>query len=181
MKKITLLITTLLLNGCTSESNLIKKTSNELGNENNALFTIRNIQSGYMINNTLNQQGRETKGWEIIPVRTPEELLITDQSGWIMIRNPGTDQCLGTPDGYNLIKMDCNTPEKMTLFSFIPSTTGAVQIKIIYSGFCLTDSLNGGLSFETGKCIADLTKPSEIIPQRNLWMLNPQNTPSPVM
>ncbi|HDI8501642.1 TPA: toxin, partial [Escherichia coli] len=43
------------------------------------------------------------------------------------------------------------------------------------------DSKNSGLSFETGKCIADLKKPFEVVPQSHLWMLNPLNTESPII
>ncbi|EHN2064680.1 toxin, partial [Salmonella enterica subsp. enterica serovar 4,5,12:b:-] len=63
----------------------------------------------------------------------------------------------------------------------IPSTTGAVQIKIVFSGLCVLDSKNSGLSFETGNCIADLKRPFEVVPQSHLWMLNPLNTESPVI
>ncbi|MCM5187244.1 cytolethal distending toxin type V subunit CdtC, partial [Escherichia coli] len=59
--------------------------------------------------------------------------------------------------------------------------TGAVQIKSVLSGLCFLDSKNSGLSFETGKCIADFKKPFEVVPQSHLWMLNPLNTESPII
>ncbi|EBD0958123.1 toxin [Salmonella enterica] len=181
MKKLAIIFTALLIAGCSSLSDTGNNQTDELGKENNSLFTFRNIQSGLMLHNGLDQHGRETTGWEVVPVNTPVESLFTDQSGWVMIRTPNTDQCLGTPDGRNLLKMDCNPANKKTLFSFIPSTTGAVQIKIVFSGLCVLDSKNSGLSFETGNCIADLKRPFEVVPQSHLWMLNPLNTESPVI
>lgn len=181
MKRLAIIFTMLLIAGCSSSQEVANNQIDELGKENNSLFTFRNIQSGLMIHNGLDLHGRETIGWEIVPVKTPEEALVTDQSGWIMIRTPNTDQCLGTPDGRNLLKMTCNPTDKKTLFSLIPSTTGAVQIKSVLSGLCFLDSKNSGLSFETGKCIADFKKPFEVVPQNHLWMLNPLNTESPVV
>ncbi|EPT7718410.1 toxin [Escherichia coli] len=182
MKNLVIIFTMLLIAGCSSSQNVINNNQiDELGKENNSLFTFRNIQSGLMLHNRQDQYGRETTGWEVVPVRTPAEALVIDQSGWVMIRTPNTDQCLGTPDGRNLLKMSCDPTDKKTLFSFIPSTTGAVQIKSVLSGSCLLDSRNSGLSFETGECIADFKKPFEVVPQSHLWMLNPLNTESTVI
>ncbi|EED1372246.1 toxin [Escherichia coli] len=181
MKRLIIIVTILLIAGCSSSQEADNNLIDELGKENNSLFTFRNIQSGLMLYNKLDQHGRETTGWEVVPVKTPAEALVTDQSGWIMIRTPNTDQCLGTPDGRNLLKMQCNPTDNKTLFSLIPSTTGAVQIKSVLSGLCFLDSKNSGLNFETGKCIADFKKPFEIVPQSHLWMLNPLNTESSVI
>lgn len=175
-------ISILWMTGCSAPStSFIEQDFDDLGKENSSLFTFRNVQSGYMIHNGLDQKGRETIGWEVVPVKTPVEALVKDQSGWVMIRTPNTDQCLGTPDGKNLLKMNCDPMNKKTLFSFIPSTTGAVQIKILLSELCILDSVNSGLSFNVGKCVDDFTKPYEVVPQRNLWMLNPLNVESPVI
>ncbi|EAP9511413.1 hypothetical protein AABH71_005314, partial [Salmonella enterica] len=38
------------------------------------------------------------------------------------------------------------------IFTFIPSTTGAVQIKSVPYARCITDSKDSGLSFPLGKC-----------------------------
>lgn len=181
MKVLLIVFYVFLITGCTSSMDIRNAPADELGKENNSLFTFRNIQSGLMLHNKLDQHGRETIGWEIVPVKTPSEALVIDQSGWIMIRTPNTDQCLGTPDGINLLKMTCNPADKKILFTLIPSTTGAVQIKSVLSGLCFIDSKNSGLSFETGKCIADIKKTFEVVPQGHLWMLNPLNTASPVV
>ncbi|EAA8634481.1 toxin [Salmonella enterica subsp. enterica] len=169
-----------LLTGCGQNSIQLNPSDNDFVRENNSLFTLRNIQSGFMLYNGLDQQGRETTGWEVVEVDTPLEAQVTDQSGWIMFRNPGTDQCLGTPDGRVLMKIKCNSSGNKAIFSLIPSTTGAVQIKSVAYGQCITDSKNSGLSFPLGKCIADAGKPYEVVPQMNLWMLNPPNLKSPV-
>nr|AEM17343.1 CdtC [Providencia alcalifaciens] len=182
MKRLAIIFTVLLMAGCSSSQEAVNNLiDEELGKENNSLFTFRNIQSGQMLHNSLDLHGKETTGWKVVPLKTPAEALVTDQSGWIMIRTPNTDQCLGTPDGRNLLKMTCNPTDKKTLFSFIPSTTGAVQIKSVLSERCFLDSKNSGLSFETGECIADIKKPFEVVPQSHLWMLNPLNTESPVI
>ncbi|ECO4849921.1 TPA: toxin [Salmonella enterica] len=178
-KKIALLLI-VSLTGCGTHIAEKKSSDNEFEKENNSLFTFRNIQSGFMIYNALDQQGRETTGWEVVEVDTPLEAQVTDQSGWVIIRNPKTDQCLGTPDGRVLLKLKCDSAGNKAIFTFIPSTTGAVQIKSVPYARCITDSKDSGLSFPLGKCIADAGKPYEVVPQMNLWMLNPPNVRSPV-
>ncbi|EBP3056818.1 TPA: toxin [Salmonella enterica subsp. enterica serovar Reading] len=181
MNKILIMCTLAVLSGCAHNSLQSGSGGDDSGKENNSLFTFRNIQSGFMLYNALDQKGRETTGWAVEEVDTPLEAQLTDQSGWIIIRNPGTDQCLGSPDGRVLMKMKCTVAGNKTMFSFIPSTTGAVQIKSVPYGTCVSDSKDNGLTFPLGKCIADPGKPYEVVPQMNLWMLNPPNLKSPVL
>ncbi|HFW5421927.1 TPA: toxin [Salmonella enterica subsp. enterica serovar Wandsworth] len=181
MNKILMLWILVVISGCANNTLQPNSGGDNLDKENNSLFTFRNIQSGFMLYNALDQKGRETTGWAVEEVDTPLEAQLTEQSGWIIIRNPGTEQCLGTPDGRVLMKMKCTAAGNKTIFSFIPSTTGAVQIKSVPYGTCVSDSKDSGLSFPLKKCIADPSKPYEIVPQMNLWMLNPPNLKSPVM
>lgn len=180
MQRLVLFFLIVILSGCSNNNMLLLSSNDDLGQENTSLFTLRNIQSGFMLYNGLDQQGRETLGWSLVEVETPIEASLVDQSGWIMFQSPGTNQCLGSPDGRVLIKMPCNSSGNKTIFTLITSTTGAVQIKSIPSGMCILDSSNSGLSFPLGKCINDIQKLYEVIPQRNLWMLNPPNLESPV-
>lgn len=167
--------------GCSSSNNsastFLNSESDLYGEENSSLFSLRNIQSGFMIYNILDQKGREQSGWKLIPQETPIEVLATTPGGWIQFKDPVTQQCLNARGGRALSKGTCDIRDKESLFILIPSTTGAVQIQSVYSGDCILDKNNTD-SFLFGKCISDLQQPQLIVPEKNLWMLNPPVTPS---
>lgn len=66
MKRLAIIFTMLLIAGCSSSQEAANNQIDELGKENNSLFTFRNIQSGLMIHNGLDLHGRETIGWEVM-------------------------------------------------------------------------------------------------------------------
>ncbi|EKC2495426.1 toxin [Salmonella enterica] len=171
-----------ILSGCSSseeseQPGASNANSDSITPENGSLFSLRNIQSGFMIPSVLNQEGREISGWRLIQQPTPAEALVHSPSGWVQFNDPLTERCMIAASGLNLVKGACNTRE--SLFILIPSTTGAVQIKSVVSGKCILDQEDGDV-FKFGECIADIQKPQLIVPERNLWMLNPPVTVSSI-
>ncbi|EDQ1985366.1 toxin [Salmonella enterica] len=184
MKKniIMLFFFTSILTGCGSSVNnerLVSLNPGEdiSGAENGSLFSIRNIQSGFMITNILDQQGREQSGWELIQQETPIEVLATTPGGWIQFHDPITRQCLNAINGVALTKGTCDLKNRASLFVLIPSTTGAVQIQSVHSKTCIIDQDNTD-HFLFGRCVADIQNPQQVVPEKNLWMLNPPVTAS---
>lgn len=170
-KKLIILISTIsLLAGCSTTGN--NEHSDAFNTENGSLFSVRNVQSGFMISNVLDQQGYELRGWQLIPQITPFEVLAQSPSGWVQFKDPGSDYCLVAQAGRSLSKSICNVKNKETLFILIPSTTGAVQIQSVASGTCIIDKEDSD-NFKFSKCIADVRRPDLVIPEKNLWMLNP--------
>ncbi|EFC2186175.1 toxin, partial [Escherichia coli] len=145
--------------------------------ENSSLFSIRNIQSGRLINNILDRTGKEQKGWEIIPQETPQQLKASYKNGLVKIVNPKTDQCLAVLSGRTVAKAPCASGDNITLFSFIPTTTGAVMIKNVGANKCISDVISGTDIFKVDVCI---TSQTETIPVSMLWMLTPPNLPAPI-
>ncbi|EBX7469999.1 toxin [Salmonella enterica subsp. enterica] len=172
----------MIISGCSSTNNnqsvFVSSGSDLSDTENGSLFSIRNIQSGFMIENILDQKGQEQSGWQLIQQETPAEVLAITPGGWVQFKDPVTQQCLNAPGGMALSKGTCDIKNKESLFILIPSTTGAVQIKSVYTGNCILDKNNTD-HFTFGKCIADFRQPQLIVPPKNLWMLNPPVTPSP--
>ncbi|AOV97669.1 hypothetical protein A9798_12395 [Edwardsiella hoshinae] len=169
-----------LLSGCSSSEKKVQLGAFETGanspaGENNSLFSLTNIQSGFMINSVLDQSGREISAWRMTQQETPVEVLVTSPSGWVQFNDPLTNQCLNALSGRSLAKGSCDG--KASLFILIPSTTGAVQIQSVVSGMCIVDKENEAF-FKFGKCVADFTQPQLIVPEKNLWMLNPPVTVS---
>ncbi|EEX7165556.1 cytolethal distending toxin type III subunit CdtC, partial [Escherichia coli] len=70
MKRLIIIVTMLLIAGCSSSQEAVNNQIDELGKENNSLFTFRNLQSGLMLHNRLDLHGREITGWEVVPVKT---------------------------------------------------------------------------------------------------------------
>ncbi|HHR4052556.1 TPA: toxin [Salmonella enterica] len=177
MKLVIIIFLINILAGC------VTSASNELNgvfdSENGSLFSIRNIQSGFMIPNTLDQHGRELKGWQLVPKVTPVEVLVNFPGGWVQFKDPFSSNCLAAQRSLAINKSTCDINNKDTLFILIPSTTGAVQIQSVSSGLCIIDKGSND-NFQFGKCIADFQHPDLIIPEKNLWMLNPPVTASSV-
>lgn len=147
--------------------------------ENSALFSIRNIQSGYIINNVLDRFGRELNNWQLVPQVTPVDVLAINPGGWVQFKDPESFSCLIDDEGRTISKGSCDIKNKSSLFILIPSTTGAVQIKSFSSGKCLVDKVEGA-GFVFGECVADVSRPFLTVPEKNLWMLNPPVTASSI-
>lgn len=175
-------VTVCLLVGCAqsfSNEHLLSEDADALSEENGSSFSLRNVQSGSIIPTALNQQGRETSSWQLVPIKTPADILAQDPSGWIQFKYPNSSICLSALGGRALSKSECDINDKETLFILIPSTTRSVQIKSVSSKKCITDQGNDDF-FHFEECIADFNKPFLVIPTKNLWMLNPPVTSSPV-
>ncbi|EIK1318295.1 toxin, partial [Salmonella enterica] len=86
-----------LVSGCSATGT--NETSNAFDTENGSLFSIRNVQSGFMIPNVLDQQGQELRGWEVVPQVTPVEILAQSPSGWVQFKDPGSTNCLVAQSG----------------------------------------------------------------------------------
>ncbi len=172
IRRVFFLTIILALTGCTGSQNVYLETLDNFENENTSLFTIRNIQSGFMIINIPDQHGREIGNWQVVPINTPVDVLVNDPSGWIQFKDPSSNQCLSVLNGRSLSKSECNYKNKETLFVLIPSTSRAVQIKSVSSQKCITDKGNDSF-FHLENCVADFNRPNLVIPTKNLWMLNP--------
>ncbi|ECY4647022.1 toxin [Salmonella enterica subsp. enterica] len=163
--------------GATGNEHLLRE--DPPATENSSLFSIRNVQSGYIINNVVDQFGREMNNWQLVPQVTPADVLAINPSGWVQFKDPKSFSCLIDQSGRSISKGTCDIKNKSSLFILIPSTTGAVQIKSFSSGKCLVDKLEGA-GFIFGECVADASRPFLTVPEKNLWMLNPPVTASSV-
>lgn len=148
--------------------------------ENNSRFSLRNIQSGQVIINISDQQGRELVGWELFSVSVPDREASKYPGGWVEFSVPSSDRCLALVNSTTLDKAPCGASGNITVFTLIPSTTGAVQIKSVGFGTCIQDVDLGTDHFTMGRCIEDVSNPTETVPERSLWMLNPPSNESPL-
>ncbi|HBZ9867804.1 TPA: toxin [Salmonella enterica subsp. houtenae] len=140
---------------------------------------MRNVQSGYIINNVVDQSGREMNNWQLVPQVTPSDVLAVSPGGWVQFKDPMSFSCLTDQGGRSVSKGSCDIKNQSSLFILIPSTTGAVQIMSFTSGKCLVDKAEGA-GFIFGECVADVSRPFLTVPEKNLWMLNPPVTASSV-
>ncbi|WP_160171666.1 RICIN domain-containing protein [Vibrio cholerae] len=174
---------TLFIVSCSSDREILDSTQHNNQNfsgENNARFGLRNLQSGLAIVNVPDERSRDIVGWDLISIDVPEQDTSKYPGGWVAFNVPGTDKCLALLNSNSLGRAPCDSSGNIAVFTLIPSTTGAVQIKSVRFGTCIQDVEPGTDKFTMGKCIEDPSNPMEIVPERSLWMLNPPSSESTV-
>ncbi|MDD9158427.1 hypothetical protein PVK64_19870 [Aliivibrio sp. S4TY2] len=158
----------LVISGCSSNE-VLQSTSDTMK------FNVRNVYTGGIIANW-NGKGFNHNNWEIIEVETTKKTLLIDPSGWVKFKNPDADECLTVDDNNQLILNSCSNDKSM-MFTLIPSTSGAVQLKSIGNQQCLGrgDSI---VDFQFKRCIDKSSLAKEPVNSGNLWMINPSLNPA---
>ncbi|EBR9314719.1 hypothetical protein NAK90_005714 [Salmonella enterica] len=140
--------------------------------------TVRGVFTSFIFrNNILPQERDESVRYDLLEVRDPAFPLSRYPYGIVQLREPrgfrANDFC-AQPDGHKITTYLCslrgvNLVE--TYFSLIPTNTGAILIKNIATGKCLSSDV-GGVGFPVlEKCILT-PSPSDNI-YRQLWFLAP--------
>ncbi|WP_253030729.1 toxin [Escherichia coli] len=182
--RIFILIFTLLLTGCASEVESQRDFLTQVVGNNSpvdpeprpVLVSIRNVLTGGIIINAVGS-GYNVNNWVISEVKTNGLDLISAPGGHIQIKNPDGNECLAIFNGQLVIVSECMVNNQNTLFTFIASDTGAVQIQSIGNGQCLGNG-ESIIDFKLKKCINDLSRPFDSVPPGLLWMLNPPLSPA---
>ncbi|WP_340531927.1 toxin [Escherichia coli] len=140
------------------------------------LVNIRNVLTGGIIRNPVGS-GFNVNNWVISGIKTNDLDLISAPGGHIQIKNPGGNECLAILNGQLAVAKKCTESNRNTLFTFITSDTGAVQIRSIGNGQCLGNG-ESVTDFRLTKCVNDLSRPFDSVPPGLLWMLNPPLSPA---
>ncbi|ENP2200616.1 hypothetical protein ACDA27_004583 [Salmonella enterica] len=140
--------------------------------------TIRGVFSGFVIKNNVSIEERdESVHFDLVEVSDPFFPLSQYPHGIVQFREPrgfrAIDFCMQPIDGkittYFCSLSDENLVE--TYFSLIPTNTGAVLIKNISTGNCLSSD-GGGIGFPVQeKCMLMSSQSDKIYKQ--LWFLAP--------
>lgn len=175
----TIFIFSLCISGCNNNSN-ISLMNNSIKNSNeqspSTLINIRNVQTGGII---INLQGEDfnRNNWALREVHVPGLDLVHNPSGFVQFLNPDGNECLSVSGQHISVTDNCSPNNKSSLFTMIPSTSGAVQIKSISSNLCITNGI-GIIDFRLGPCVDNLATPSKVIDTGRLWMINPPIAPA---
>ncbi|EAO8184154.1 hypothetical protein AHV57_26290 [Salmonella enterica] len=140
--------------------------------------TIRGMFTGFVfINNVSIEKRDESVRYDLVEVSDPSFPLSQYPYGIIQFREPrgfrASDFCAQPMDGKITTYLCSLRGENLvgTYFSLIPTNTGAVLIKNIATGDCLSSD-SGDIGFpELEKCMLDQTQSGEIYKQ--LWFLAP--------
>ncbi|EJK6210057.1 hypothetical protein MX582_002664 [Salmonella enterica] len=139
--------------------------------------TIRGVFTGFVMRNNVFQDRDESVHYDLVEVSDPAFPLSQYPYGIVQFREPGGfkvgDFCAQPIDdkittdfcslrGVNLVR---------TYFSLIPTNTGAVLIKNIATGGCLSSDIEGKGFPVLKKCILPPLQSDEIYKQ--LWFLAP--------
>ena len=184
--KTVIVLFVLLLTGCASEpANQRNLLTQFVGNNapvdpepSPVLVNIRNVLTGGIIRNYVGVDFN-VNNWVISEVKTSELDLISAPGGHVQIKNPDGSECLAIFNGQVAVALKCTESNRNTLFTFITSESGAVQIKSIGSGQCLGNG-EGITDFRLKKCVDDLGRPFDLVPPGLLWMLNPPLSPAKI-
>lgn len=144
--------------------------------------TVRGVFTGFLMKNNIFPGKDESARYDLVEVSDPAFPLSQYPNGIVQFREPrgfrASDFCAQPMDGKITTYLCSLRGENLvgTYFSLIPTNTGAVLIKNIATGDCLSSD-GGGIGFpflET--CILTPSQADEIYKQ--LWFLAPAFSPS---
>ncbi|ECE0793340.1 hypothetical protein ACQSFC_17655 [Salmonella enterica] len=140
--------------------------------------TVRGVFTGFVFENNLPIGGRgESLRYDLVEVSDPDFPLSQYPYGIVQFRKKGGrggDICAQSEKGKIIVFFCSSGGDKSfseTYFSLIPTNTGAVLIKNIVTGKCLSAD-SGDIGFpELEQCMLDQPQSGEIYKQ--LWFLAP--------
>lgn len=145
--------------------------------------TVRGMFTGFVfINNVSIEERDESLRYDLVEVSDPSFPLSQYPYGIVQFREPrgfkASDFCAQPMDGKITTYLCSLRGENLvgTYFSLIPTNTGAVLIKNIATGDCLSSDSGGSRFPVLEKCMLDQSQSGEIYKQ--LWFLAPAFSPS---
>ncbi|EAS5353204.1 hypothetical protein JJJ40_004611 [Salmonella enterica] len=145
--------------------------------------TVRGVFTGFVFrNNILSPDSDDSVHYDLVEVSDPAFPLSQYPYGIVQFREPegfrASDFC-AQPEDNKITTYFCSfrgVNLTGTYFSLIPTNTGAVLIKNIITGKCLSSGSEGTGFPDLEKCILNPSQSEE--PDRQLWFLAPAVTAS---